>query len=67
MVVLYTTATCPKCKLLKAKMDAKGIEYREETDVSIMKTKSIDAVPVLEVDGSLLEYGNANKWVNERG
>ena len=33
MVKIYTTDTCPRCKVLKVKMDAKGIPYESITDV----------------------------------
>lgn len=63
--LMYTTH-CPVCKVLAKKMIAANIEYDECTDESIMRSKNIDAVPVLEIDGKLLSFKQAVEWVNER-
>ena len=65
-VVMYSTG-CPKCKILKKKLDEKKVAYEEETDVEKMKSKGIDRVPVLEVDGKLFSYSEAVKLVNDGG
>ena len=65
-VVMYSTG-CPKCKILKKKLDEKKVVNEEETDVEKMKSKGIDSVPVLEVDGKLFSYSEAVKLVNDGG
>ena len=65
-VVMYSTG-CPKCKILKKKLDEKKVVYDEETDVEKMKSKGINRVPVLEVDGKLFSYSEAVKLVNDGG
>ena len=65
-VVMYSTG-CPKCKILKKKLDENKVVYEEETDVEKMKSKGIDRVPVLEVDGKLFSYSEAVKLVNDGG
>ena len=65
-VVMYSTG-CPKCKILKKKLDEKKVVYEEETDVEKMKSKGINIVPVLEVDGKLFSYSEAVKLVNDGG
>ena len=65
-VVMYSTG-CPKCKIIKKKLDEKKVVYEEETDVEKMKSKGIDRVPVLEVDGKLFSYSEAVKLVNDGG
>ena len=65
-VVMYSTG-CPKCKILKKKLDEKKVVSEEETDVEKMKSKGIDRVPVLEVDGKLFSYSEAVKLVNDGG
>lgn len=64
-VILYSTG-CPKCSVIKKKLDAKGIEYTENNDVDVMLALGISQVPVLSVDGELLSFVEANQWVNER-
>ena len=63
-VILYTTH-CPMCSVLETKLKQKNIEYEEITDVELMENMNIDRVPVLSVDGNLMQMGEANKWINE--
>ena len=65
-VVMYSTG-CPKCKILKKKLDEKKVVYEEETDVEKMKSKGIERVPVLEVEGKLFSYSEAVKLINDGG
>lgn len=63
-VILYTTH-CPKCNVLTAKLKAKGVDYEEVTDVDIMRDKGFMSAPMLEVDGKIMTFVEAIKWVNE--
>ena len=65
MIIFYSTH-CPKCRILELKLKQKNIEYEECNDIEEMLSKGIETVPVLEVDGQLLDFGNAVKWVNGR-
>lgn len=65
MITLYTTH-CPKCNVLKSKLDSKNIEYKIVEDVDTMQNKGFSSAPVLEVDNEMLDFVNAIKWVNER-
>ena len=65
MVVIYTQDLCPKCKVLKKKLDSKNIEYVECDDVNTLISKNIDLTPVLEIDGNMMNYSEAINWVNE--
>ena len=62
-IVLYSTG-CPKCKVLKSKLDSKGIEYTENSSVEEMTKLGIAQVPVLSVDGDLMDFKEAVSWVN---
>ena len=66
MITIYTTEACPKCKILKKKLDSKGIQYKEIKDIEILKSLDIYEVPVLEVDNKTLEFNEANEWVNNQ-
>lgn len=66
MVVLYSI-DCPKCKILEKKLDQAGIQYDVCKDRGIMEQKGFDFMPVLDVDGQIMDFGEAAKWVNERG
>lgn len=63
-VVLYSTH-CPKCNVLEAKLKDKNIEFEEVNDKNLMIEKGFMSVPILEVDGEVLKYADAMKWVNE--
>lgn len=64
-IVLYSTG-CPKCAVIKKKLDANGIKYTENNNVEEMVSLGISHVPALSVDGKLLNFAEANQWVNER-
>ena len=65
-IVLYTTH-CPRCKVLTAKLDSAAIQYEICDNVDEMIKKDIKSVPVLEVDGNLLDFKAAVDWVNNGG
>ena len=64
MIILYTTH-CPKCKILTRKLTEKNIEYIEFTDVNKMIEIGFSVMPMLEVDGVVMDFTTANKWINE--
>ena len=66
MITIYTTQTCPKCKILKKKLEDKGIAYEEFSDEDEMQRMGILSVPIMSVDGRLMEFPEAIKYVNER-
>lgn len=66
MVTIYTTETCPKCKILKKKLTDKNIDFKDETDVEELLRLGIKDVPVLKVDETLLDFSAANSWINEQ-
>lgn len=64
MVVLFSTG-CPKCDILKQKLNSKSIPYVEECSVDKMLSMGITQVPVLSIDGVLFPFAQANEWVNQ--
>ena len=66
MITIYTTATCPKCRILKKKLEDKNIPYVEFTDEEEMQRMGILAVPLMSVDGELMDFVKAIQYVNER-
>ena len=64
-IILYSTG-CPKCKVLVAKLNAKNIKYNTVSDVGIIISKGISTVPVLEVNGTIMDFKTAVEWINER-
>lgn len=66
MVTLYTTG-CSRCTVLEKKLDSKQIHYRKEEDMNLMLEKGIKSVPVLEVQGQMLNFLESIQWVNNQG
>lgn len=66
MITLFTI-DCPKCKILEKKLEQAGVKYEVCRDRDEMERKGFDFMPVLEVDGQVMNFGEAVKWVNERG
>ena len=63
-IILYSTG-CPKCKILKKKLEDKNIDYVENDDIETMISLGIEQVPVLSVGNKLFQFAEAVKWVNE--
>lgn len=64
-VIMYST-NCPKCRVLDMKLKLKGIDHSVVTDVNEMVAKGMTSAPALEVDGNLMDFGEAVKWLNAR-
>ncbi len=62
-ITLYST-NCPKCIVLGKKMEMKGLTYKLCTDVDLMMSKGFLQAPMLEVDGSTMDFVSAVQWVN---
>ena len=64
-VVLYSTG-CPKCEILKKKLEEKGIEYSINSSVEEMLALGMTMAPGLMVDGRLMNFAEAVRWANEQ-
>ena len=64
-IVLYST-NCPKCKVLEKKLDSIGVDYTIVTDENLMISKGFSSAPMLEVDGNIMDFGNAVRWAKEQ-
>lgn len=62
-VVFYSTG-CPRCSVLKQKLESKNIEFETVTDIDKMIELGIQSAPILTVDGEVLDFTKAIKWVN---
>lgn len=64
-VILYST-NCPRCKILKSKLDDKRVIYSIVNDVDKMLSMGMTVVPVLEVDGVRMNFKEAINWMNSK-
>ena len=62
-VLLYSTH-CPRCNVLKKKLQQKNIQFEEINDIEIMMEKGYMSAPMLEVDGVSMNFKEASDWVN---
>lgn len=62
-VTLFSTG-CPKCNVLKQKLDTKGVQYDISSDIDKIMELGFMAAPILDVDGNYMEFSEAIKWVN---
>lgn len=63
-MILYTTH-CPKCIILKNKLDEKGVKYDIVDDKKTMIEKKMLSSPQLEVDGNVMTFSEAIEWVKQ--
>ena len=64
-ITIYTTH-CPRCEVLKKKLEQKGITWYNEIDsMEIMNNLGIKSVPMMSInDGELMNFVDAIKWIN---
>jgi glutaredoxin 3 len=70
-VTIYSTPTCPYCKMAKSFLDAKGVAY-DDLDVSVdadardvmLKKSGQMGVPVLDIEGEVVVGFNKEKIAN---
>lgn len=65
MITVYSKVGCPKCKVLKLKLEQKGMEYAECQDQEKMRKMGFKSLPVLDIDGTQLKFEDAVKYVNQ--
>lgn len=64
-VTLYSSPTCPKCKVIEAKFKKKNIEVIKEIDEEVIMGKGLKSIPWVQLqDGSMLNFKAANDWIN---
>lgn len=65
-IIFYTTG-CPKCQVLKKKLDDRKIIYILNSSVDEMLKLGITQVPMLSIDGQLKNFKESIEWVNKQG
>jgi len=65
-IIVYSSPTCPKCKMLKMELDKKGVEYQDYNlfdDPQKAKELGIKELPILSINGELFTMKQAKDWV----
>jgi len=55
---------CPKCKILEAKMNEKGVKYEKISDIEEIKKTGFTSVPLLQNDDKILNFMEAVNLIN---
>lgn len=66
-IIIYSSPSCPQCKMIKMQLKAQGLEYTEVQDVDVITSMGIRKLPTLEVNGErLVGAQKALAWIKER-
>jgi glutaredoxin len=65
--ITFYSNHCPRCKILEAKLKQKSIKYSECNDEAFMLSEGFRTVPVLEIDGKRMNFGEAMNWAAKYG
>lgn len=70
MSVVFYTIGCPKCNILKLKLESAGIDFTtvDVVDDVVKKATELDfhdGAPFIIVDGTIMNYNSAMKWIYE--
>lgn len=55
---------CPMCKVLQGKLNSKNISYVKSDNFEKIIGAGFRTVPVLEVDGEMMDFRKSVEWVN---
>ena len=65
-VVKCYSIGCPRCIVLEKKLEQKNINFELISDRDIMEAKGFQSAPVLEVNGVVMDFTQAVKWIGEQ-
>lgn len=65
-MILYSTG-CPQCACLKKALDDKGCKYDICDDVDFMIANGFKTVPLLDVEGKILDFKSAMQLLKTQG
>ena len=65
-MTLFTTPTCPKCKVVKMKLEKAGIEYTVNENLADAEALGIKSVPqAILNDGSILDFSGIITYIRQ--
>lgn len=65
-MILFTTPTCPKCKVVKMKLEKAGIPYTVNENVADAEALGIRSVPqALLESGAMLDFTAIIAYIRE--
>ena len=64
-ITLYTNR-CPCCEVLEAALKAASLDFEAVTDTGQMLSMGLTHLPMLSVDGMMMNYPAVLAWLKER-
>ena len=64
-IILYSN-DCPKCRVIESKLKAQNVEFEKTDNFEKLISLGYKTLPLLEVDGEIMDFKSANDWVEER-
>ena len=65
-MTVFSSATCPKCKVLKMKLDKAGFIYEVNENIEEAAALGIKTLPYLQMsDGTLLDFSGALAFIKD--
>lgn len=64
-LILYSNG-CPKCRVIKSKLEAKKITFTENNNVEELIPMGIRSLPILKHNDNIMEFCAANTWINQQ-
>lgn len=64
-ITLYSNG-CPRCKILKQRLDEKGLKYEESDDTEFLQQYKILSFPALDIGGRVLKFYHAILWLKNQ-
>ncbi len=58
-IILYSSKTCPKCKILERKLIEKGVKFEKCDDMTELEKRKMYSLPVLRIGDKFLNYVEA--------
>lgn len=63
-IILFSNG-CPRCKILKQKLDDKQIKYTISDDFDEVMDQGLQTAPVLKVNNKYYQFGDAVKLIGD--
>ena len=67
MIIKLYSNGCPRCKILKQKLDLQKISYTISDNLDELTSKGIASLPVLDIDTKIMDFYESVKWIKEMG
>lgn len=65
MIAVFSRPNCPKCMILKSRLETEDREFKTSDDAEHMASLGIMSVPMMQVDdGDLMDFNSAMAWLN---